>query len=307
MASRRSLQNIRRIMARALHSLSVATTTTAGNTLGTSVIATTLANAVSSNRYKHAWVMPVAGGSSGVLRRVRAEDALNLTTGELQVAPAFSAQIASGVEIEIHRLLPPRDDDGWSGLDSLINTALRELWTTDRLAVTGVQGQASYSLAAWEEWLDPQAVLEFRGQAAAAGLNAFPAGSFDSIRDADALTLAISPTLATGDAATLEVFRPGDTWIKVGATWALSTTGLVNETDECLFQPDLVVQVALVHAYESLASGPDGNRYEELARRQRFKANLLKTSLDHRQRQTHSGLMTGGYGWIDKSNPLGIG
>jgi hypothetical protein len=307
MATRRSLQNIRRILARALHSLSVATTTTAGNTLGTSVIATTLANAVSSNRYKHAWVMPVSGTSSGVLRRVRAEDALNLTTGELQVAPAFSAQIASGVEIEIHR---PAAAQGRRRLDGPARVHQHRAARTVDDRPARDHGRTESGV------LQPRGV---GGMARSPGRarvprsgrggrpHPFPAGSFDSIRDADSLTLQISPTLATGDAATLEVFRPGDTWIKVGATWALSTTGLVNETDECLFQPDLVVAVALVHAYEALASGPDGDRYERLAARQRLKANLLKTSLDHRQRQTHSGLMTGGYGWIDKSNPLGIG
>jgi hypothetical protein len=89
--ARRSLQNIRRLLAQSLHSLTLVTTTSAGNASGTSIIATRLANAIDAGRYKHAWVMPVDGTSSGQIRRVRVEDALNLTSGELQVAPAFAA------------------------------------------------------------------------------------------------------------------------------------------------------------------------------------------------------------------------
>jgi hypothetical protein len=305
--TRRSLQNIRRLLAQALHSLTVVTTTTAGNAAGTSIIATRLANAVSSNRYKHAWVMPVGGAQATAIRRVRVEDALNLTTGELMIAPAFAAQVATSVEVEIHRLLPPDDDDGWTGLRTCINNALRECWVTDRLAVTGVTGQASYSLAAYEEWLDADAVLEFRRPALDTTLNPFPAGQFDAVRDADALTLQIAPTIATGDAATVEVFRPADTFVRVAGVWATSTVGLVNETDECLLNPDLVVTVALAHAYAALASGPDGSRYQDLATQQRRRANGAKlTGLDHSQRKLGTALTTGNYSGDRKENPMGL-
>jgi hypothetical protein len=293
--NRRSLRNIRRILARALHSLSVVTTTTAGAAAGTSVVASRLATSVTTSRYRNSWVLPVSGASAGELSRVKAEEALNLTTGELTVSPAFTAQIASGVEVEIHRLLPPIDDDGWTGLRTLINNALRELWVADRVTITGVTGQPSYSLSTYEEWLDPQAVVELRGQALDSTLNPFPMGTFDPVRDADSLTVQVAPTLPGGESHSLEVFRPLDTWIKVGGVWAASTTGFVNDSDECLSNPDLVSTVALAHTYEALASGPDGGRYEEMARRQRRKANLAKLGmLDHRQRRTRSGLMTVG-------------
>lgn len=296
--TRRSLQNIRRILARMTHSLSLVTTTTNGAVGGTSIIATRLANSVDSNRYKHSWVMPVLGARAGEIRRVRIDDALSLGTGELQVAPAYSGQVLTAIDVEIHRLLPPDDDDGWTGLRSCINNALREMWTPHRLSITGVTGQPSYSLSAYEEWLDPEAVLELRRQALSSSLNSFPAGTFDSVRDADSLTLQVAPTLPGSDASTLEVFRPLDTWIKVGGVWGASTVGLVNDSDEALVNPDLVVAVALAHVYEALASGPDGARYDDKARKQRLKANVVKEMhLDHRQRRTGSGLgvATGGY------------
>lgn len=299
--ARRSLRNARRILLRALHSLTVITTTTAGNAGGTTLVATRLRTAISTDRYKHAWVMSVSGAAVGEIRRVLIEDALNLTTGELIVAPPFSAQLASGVEVEISRLLPPDDDDGWPGARTCLNNALREMWTPDRLSITGVAGQPSYSLSTYEEWLDPAAVLELRRQALDSTLNSFPAGRFDAVRDADTLTLQVAPTLPGSDASTLEVFRPLDTWIKVGGVWSASTVGYVNDSDEALVSPDLLVIVALAHAYAALASGPDGSRYEALANKRRLKANIAKQlHLDHRQRRPRAGQVTGSYGWDPK-------
>jgi hypothetical protein len=308
-SARRSLLALRRLVAQALHSLTVVTTTAPGNAAGTSIIGTRLANAITANRYKHAWVMPVTGTQATVMRRVRSEDALNLTTGELMVAPAFPGQVASGVDVELHRLLPPDDDDGWTGLRSLINQALGECWVTQRLPMTGVNGQASYSLAAYEEWLDPDAVLEVRRAALDGTLNSFAAGQFVAVGDVDALSVQIAPTLPTGNAATVEVFRPTDTWIRVGGVWGPSTVGLVNDSDECLLTPDLVVAVTLANAYESLATGPEGARYDALATKARTAANVAKLmQLSHKQRQLGSELTTG-YGWHGdgKEWPLGMG
>lgn len=300
--ARRSLQNFRRLLAQKVNSFSLVTTSSAGNAAGTSIIATRLANSTSENRYKHAWVMAVDGTRAGEVRRVRAEDALNLTTGELTIGPPFSGQILSGVNVEIHRLLPPEDDDGWTGLRTCINDALRELWTPQRVSITGVEGQPSYSLSTYEEWLDPDAVLELRRQALDSTVNPMAGGTFDPVRNADSLTLQVSPTLPNGDASTLEVFRPLDTYIKVGGVWAASTTGLVNDSDEAIVNPDLLRIVALVHVYEALANGPDGSRYETMATKQRLRANVAKQlHLDHRQRRVGTGLYSG-YGAVDSKS-----
>lgn len=299
--ARRSLRNTRRLLLKALQSLTVVTTTAAGNVAGTSIVATRLATAMAASRYKGAWVMPVEGARLGELSRVKIEDALNLTTGELTVSPAFSGQVETSVQVEISRLLPPVDDDGWTGARTCLNNALREMWTPQRLAITGVNGQPSYSLSTYEEWLDPDAVLELRRQALDTTLNAMPAGYFDAVRSADSLSLQVSPTLPTGDASTAEVYRPLDTWIKVGGVWGASTTGYVNDTDEALVNVSLLVTVALAHAYESLASGPDGSRYDDLAKRQRLKANVAKQMhLDHRQRRLRTHQVTGAYAYDPK-------
>lgn len=292
--ARRSLQNVRRIIARKFNSLTLVTTSSAGNATGTTLVATQLANAVDADRYLHNWVMPVDGTAAAIIRRVKAKSALNINDGTLTVAPAFSSQILTNVNVEIHRLLPPDDDDGWTGLRTCINNALREMWTTARVAITGVTGQPSYSLSTYEEWLDPDAVLELRRQALDSTLNSMPAGSFDVVRDADSLTIQVAPTLPGGDASTLEVFRPLDTFIKVAGVWSASTVGMVNDSDEALVSPDLLATVALAHVYEALAStGPDGARYEAKAKDQRLKANVAKLAhLDHRQRRGGSALLS---------------
>jgi hypothetical protein len=81
--------------------------------------------------------------------------------------------------------------------------------------------------------------------------------------------------------------------------WATSTMGLVNDSDEMLLNPDLVVTVALAHAYAALASGPEGSRYDSLAQKARLKANIAKEmQLDHRQRRVGTGLYSS-YGAVD--------
>lgn len=300
--TRRSLRNARRLLLRALHSLSVVTTTSNGAADGTTFLSTQLRTATSTDRYKHSWVIPVSGASAAELRRVQIEDALNLTTGALTVAPPFSGQLVSGVEVEITRLLPPVDDDGWVGARTCINRALSEMWTPQRLTITGVNGQPSYSLSTYEDWLDPDAVRELYGPALNTTLNPYARGGFVPVRSGDSLTLQVYPTLAAGDAAELEVYRPSDTFLKVGGVWGTSTTGMVNDTDEHLHHPEVVVIVALAYAYEALANGPDGARYQALAVTQRRKANVMKLGhLDHRQSGTHSRRMPAGYGWDPKN------
>jgi hypothetical protein len=65
--------------------------------------------------------------------------------------------------------------------------------------------------------------------------------------------------------------------------------------------------VALCNAYEALASGPDGGRYDDKARKARMAANMAKLmQLSHKQRQLGSELTTGsGWSGDGKEFPLG--
>lgn len=295
MPARRSLQNYRRALARRLQSLSVVTTTAEGST--SALIASALAGGLENNRYAQAWVLPVDGPNAGVLRRV-GNQALNTSTGQLSVSVPWGTVMPAATEIEIHRLLPPDDHDGWTGLRSILNQALSECWTFQRLPLTGVADQGTYDLSAYGDWLEPDAIHELFGEVQAGALYATPHGGFGPYRDANTLNLDIAPTLEAGDTAKLAVFRPLDTYIKVAGTWGDSTVGLVNDTDEALINPEALTEVALAVAYEHLANIPEiGSRWEKKATDQRVRVNLLKLHhLPQQQRRPSFGL---GYGYYD--------
>lgn len=278
---RRSLVNIRRLLLRKLKSLTICTTTTQAAD-GTSVISTDLAGGLDTNAYRQCWTMPTAtgagapGASANVVRRV-GEQALNTATGQLALTVALPSTLPTGVDVELTSLIPPVSHDRETGVRECINDALAELWFLQRLPITGVAGQPSYDLASYADWLDPAAVVELYGPALDPTLNPTPWPGFAPVQSADSETLQVAPPFQTGDAALLEVTRPGDTWIQVGGTWQLSTSGLQNDSDQCLFQPNLVVQVALCHVYEALSGGGDRAEYwAQKAAQQRMAVNMFK-------------------------------
>src|SRR5918911_2085198 len=282
--TRRSLANCRRMLAKRLHSLTLVTTTSLAPD-STSIVSTDLALALGdSNRYRNSWVYVYDGAQAGNVRKV-GDLALTTSSGQLKISPiAFPAPIANGVNVEIHRRLPPTTMDGYNGLGDCLNDALRELWVVDRLAITAVANQASYDLgtlfSGMGDWLDPQAILELYGPQAASMLGLMPWGGWDARQDAWSIALDVSPGLSGGQTATVEIARPGNTYLKVaGTTWTDNQDGFVNDTDECLFRPEILAEVALVYAYEALADATEGTeqaRWDQKAQRQRQKANVLK-------------------------------
>lgn len=301
-ATRRSLANLRRLLSQKLNGYQLATTTSlAPNT--TSIVCTDLAGGLDANEYRLAWVMPTTTGSvdpataAQQIRRV-VEQGLNLTSGALTVSAAFSEAVKSGVDVEIHTMLPPTTRNRVLGLRECLNLALAECWFPQRLPITGVAGSPSYSLSAYAEWLEADMVDELYGPALDSTLTPFPWPGFGPLANAEALTLQVSPTFAAGAAALAEITRPGDTYVRTGGVWATSTTGLVFDTDECLFQPGFLVEVALYHAYMALASGAaeSGERalWDQKASRQRMKANTLKVNtLAHPSGRLSHGLAGG--------------
>jgi hypothetical protein len=279
--ARRSLANIRRKLLRKLNSLTIVPTT-AQAADATALIALELAGGLDGNAYRQAWVMPTATGagapgtSANVIRRV-GEQALNVSTGQLNLTVPLPSTLPTGVDVEISKLLPFVSRDGMTGVRECINDALAECWFMQRLALTGVNGAPSYSLSAWAEWLDPAAIVELYGPVIDPTLNPMPWPGFAAVQDADGESLQVAPTFGTGEALKLEVTTPGDVWIKVGGVWGASSSGLVNDSDECIFQPDFVVQVALCHVYEALSAAGDRAEYwAQKAGQQRLAVNYDK-------------------------------
>jgi len=121
--------------------------------------------------------------------------------------------------------------------------------------------------------------VEFYGPQVATMLNVLPWAGFNAIQDAESIQLQVSPGLTTGQNTTLEVTRPGNTYMKIAGVWTDNQDGFVNDTDECLFRPDRIAEVALVYAYSALAlnsSGAEKATWQGMADTQRRKVNIWK-------------------------------
>jgi len=292
--TRRSLKNCRRVLGRKLGSLQVATTTADGASDGTTLISRGLANQIDANRYKGWWIMPTDGVSAGQVR-IAAENALNPATGQLVVSPAMTSQIVSGTQFELHKLLPPDEGSGpVLGLRQALNMALAECWTLDRVPLA-TTGAVSYDISSLGDWLDPDAIHELYGPSIS-GMPDIPFGSFVTRADANVTDLDVIG-LATGYTVNLELTRPGDTFMKIGGVWTDNQQGFTVDSDECLFQPAFITEVALVHCYEALANattGPASTRYLSLAQDKRRNANILKLrGLPHPPERAHTGWSIG--------------
>lgn len=291
--ARRSLRSCRRMLGRRMQgSLHVITTTADGTAAGTTLVSQSgLANQVDANRYRQWWVMPIDGVSAGQVRHV-GEQGLNPTTGELGVAPAYTSQIVRGTQVELSRLLPPEEMDGFLGLRQCLNLALAECWAIDRVQLSGVDNQVTYDLA-YGDWLDPQAIHEFYGPVQGVGNISPPWGGWAARRDGSQVLLDTAAGIAGGSVMDVSLTRPGDTMIRRGGVWLDGQQGFELDDDECLFQPEFLVQVALAHAYEALAgvtTGANAARLQVRADTQRIIANKAKYSgLPHPpERSDHS-------------------
>jgi hypothetical protein len=274
--ARRSLLNCRRMLARKLGSFRMILTTADGAIDGSSFISLDLANQTDPNRYRSWWVMPTDGVNAGEVR-VLGESVVNVSSGQVAIAPPFSTQVVRGTQIEGHRLLPPDEGVGPTiGLRQALNLALSELWVLDRLTVTGT-GAASIDISSLGDWLDPEATYELYGAAAPGGVAA-PYGPYRVRSDANLTNLDVIG-LAAGGTTDLELTRPGDTYMKVNGVWTDSQLGFTSDTDESLFQPAFLTEIALAYCWEALADmsiGTPQTRYQTLAQTQRRKANSMK-------------------------------
>jgi hypothetical protein len=300
--ARRSLKNCRRMLARRSGSLQVVTTTSDGNTAGSTIISTGLATVLDANRYRAWYAMPTDGVSNGQIRTI-GDTALNPTDGTLNISPPYRSQIVQGTQIEFHKLLPPEELGGSMGLRQALNLALAECWVMDRIAVAGIANQGTYDLTLLGDWIDPSAINEFYGPLMTTDIPMAPWGGFTPRRDGGAVMMDVAPGISSGAAMQLELTRPADTYIKCGGVWLDQQSGFQHDDDECLLQPTELVEVALAYVWESLAqttTGAAAARYGKLAEAQRTKANLSKfRGLPHpAERSDHrAGVSSGGPWW----------
>jgi hypothetical protein len=296
--ARRSLKNLRRVLARKLGSLQVVTTSSDGDPGGTTLVSTGMANQLDSNRYRGWWVMPTDGVSAGQIRSI-GENALNPITGTLVIGPSMTSQIVAGTQVELHKLLSPDDAAGPTiGLRQALNLALAECWVLDRLGMASTGG-ITYDLASLGDWTDADAIREVYGPVMA-GIPLQPFGGFTARQDAELVALDIIG-FATGASMTIETTRPGDSYMKVGGVWTDQSQGFVYDEDESLFQAAFLSEIALAHCYEALANaaiGVQATRYQAKADGARRGANIMKWRvLPHPPERSHSGYTVWDNNW----------
>lgn len=288
--ARRSLRSCRRMLARKLGSIQVTTTTADGSPDGTTLTSRGLATRLDPNRYRQWWVMPTDGVSAGEVRRL-SENALNPSSGVLTFEPPMFSQIVSGTQVELHKLLPPDENDGdLLGLRQALNLALAECWVLDRVAISGT-GLNTLNLASFGDWLDAEAVHQVYG-APIGSMPSAPYGGYAVHRDAETIALDIVG-IQSGTNLPVEVTRPGDSYMRISGVWTDNQQGFASDLDECLFQPQFLTEVALVYCYEALANattGAPGQRYLRLADDKRKGVNIMKfRGLPHPPEYPHRG------------------
>lgn len=253
----RSLSAYRRALQYRLGRFQVATTTAASvsGTATRELICGTLADADGATTQYAGYYAAVASGVLAGQERILARTGFTAATGTLLTTRAYGDTPASGVEVELSNRLPATPLDGAEGVNAAINWALRRCYFRDRISFEPVEGQRFYSLLPHRHWLDSDLRI---GQVFTAAVDAFsnpePKQRGASIRlDAELPMLEIDvPFTATDTTFFVEVLRLGHTWIKSGGSWSESTVGLVADTDQALVDPDLLVEIALVHCYRQL-------------------------------------------------------
>ena len=101
------------------------TTTSAGNAGGTTVVCTQFSG-YGADSYRGWWLLQTSGANGGATPQYRQIIAFDGTTSTFTVTPAFGAQVASGVTMELHQYEPPM-------FTRACNSALRVGWPSIHL------------------------------------------------------------------------------------------------------------------------------------------------------------------------------
>lgn len=204
----------------------------------------------STGRYDGAWIY---NATTNQQRQVK-NGSYVLATGQLTVTTPWTAP-SLGDAIYITWLCPSEvaPFTGDSAYLTFINKALRRIGHPDQITEPAT---VNHYVTITRPWLDrPERLLRVRESAQIESGEVYDSGW----RRPELEMLGTSPTLhlrtpfltATGSLV-LDVIRPADTWIKVAGTWAESTVGLVNETDEARPTLNEVTDVAILEVCQVL-------------------------------------------------------
>lgn len=157
-----------------------------------------------------------------------------------------------GTAFEVTWPLPLFSTQGVTGLVSLVQQAGWEVWTPDRIDLTTVAGQYSYSLSAQAAWLDGEDRVLGLYDPSLSGMAPEPADwRYGGLTlDGGSPTLRLTRAyLGSGGTAQLAVLRPASSLVS-GAESDVGPGGL---TDTVAADPSELVAVAKLRAYRYLA------------------------------------------------------
>lgn len=164
--------------------------------------------------------------------------------GYVTVDRAHAATLSANIEAEILGRFPATSYEETPGLHWAINEALQVIHWPRKESVTG-NGTKRIDVSSSLPWLKrPEQLIRVYDVEPDSGGPQPMRGRSWLEPDGEKCYLHIPEAVASGTTFTIQVRRPCSTWIRVGGTWATSTVGLVNETDEALPEVDRVTAVA---------------------------------------------------------------
>ena len=273
-----SLTDIRRDLARRAHSLELITTgvrysgtyqgTPSGADAARRIISSDLTsvdragtrNGVPASANDYDWIyVPSTGEQRRITQNGRTSLAVasDVMTGQTAAANsssvgylvmdrALSSALTANTTVERLGRFPVLYADRVPGYHWAINEALSVMHWPKQITIDGVSDQSRYNVATTMPWLKntSQIIRVFRPTDDSSRGPDTMRGPVYLEPDGEKMYLHIPEAVNTGDNFTVQVKIPAFNWIKVASTWASSTVGLVNETDECLPESANVVLVA---------------------------------------------------------------
>jgi hypothetical protein len=169
------------------------------------------------------------------------------------------------------------------GLREFVNKALRNLWATYRIPISGVTNQSIYPLSLTTyPWLREERIVAIYDPNADATVPLTATRhAYRYKQDAEnpAIEFLSGAPYTTGDTWYLEVSLPANARMQISSVWTSSTAenaGLVNLSDVALASVGDVTTVGLSYLYRSLAKWGDANEKKEWQDLQRTYARASK-------------------------------
>lgn len=167
--------------------------------------------------------------------------------GYVMLERSWGAIVPATTVGELHAL--PVLDDGMSGIHAYLNQALRSMRNTRTITLTP-NGTRRIEITS-QAWLTKQSMLGRVLGPASSYVNAMDGTTVGECKlqfdgEKTYLILPYGPG-STDGSLYAECFAPRSSWIRVSGAWAISTAGLVNETDECTGDENEITLVAYYH------------------------------------------------------------